>query len=109
VIRAAYAVSGPRPFGTTKRSGVPACPAVPASITSNGPTTNATRYAGSGFDSAKSTCFVPPGSSRSETTGAFASATSAFGAWSESFQGTLYDGSSKHGNARRASMGSKNV
>jgi len=40
---AAYAVSAPRPFGTMNRTGTFAAPPVPASTTSKGPTTNATR------------------------------------------------------------------
>ena len=52
---------------------------------------------------------MPPGSSVSRTTGALPSATWSFLTWNVSFHGTLYAGSSKHGNARRASIGSKNV
>ena len=62
-----------------------------------------------GFDSAKLTSFRPPGSGRSDSTGAFASATSPERTRKRSRHGTLAWGSSKQGITRRASIGSKKV
>ena len=86
------------------RMGVPFLPALPASTRSKGPTANATRYDGSGFVSSKRTAFIPPGSAVSAATGVLESAVSPSRTWSVSCQGTLYEGSSKQGKARRASM-----
>src|SRR5688572_16628540 len=52
---------------------------------------------------------MPPCSGVSRIEGAFASATWSCRTWNVSCHGTLYAGSSKHGNARRASIGWKNV
>ena len=61
---------------------------------------------GSGFDSLNFTAFMLSGSLVSETEGVFANATLSFGTCSVNCHGTLKLGSSKQGNARRASVGS---
>ncbi len=67
----------------------------------NGPAAKATRYVGSGGVVANVTV-VPALDSALDATGMFPSATAPFGTVTVRSKGTLNDGSSKQGKARRA-------
>src|SRR5690349_22169075 len=81
-----------------------------AERTSRGPTANAMRYVGSGFVGANLNVshFLSLDSVR-PVSAAFAIAMFPLGVVMETSNGTLNPGSSKHGNARRASIGSNCV
>src|SRR5690242_9162626 len=73
---------------------------------SHGPTAHAYKYVGNGFVCAKVTVFQPFSAGLSLVSAAFATALSASGIVSDRFNGALKPGSSKHGNASRALIGS---
>src|SRR5690348_4445107 len=73
---------------------------------SHGPTAHAYRYVGSGLVFSKVMVFQPLPAGLSPASAAFATALSASGIVSDSVSGALKPGSSKHGKASRALIGS---
>src|SRR6185437_431588 len=73
---------------------------------SHGPTSHAYKYVGNGLVRAKVIVFQPAPAGLSLVSAAFATALSASGMVSDKSSGALKPGSSKHGNARRALIGS---
>src|ERR1035441_2933165 len=106
VTSAAYLAWPALPLGVTMRTGMRFLPAFPASTNSKGPMAMATRELGSGRVGAKTTFFLPLGSSLWETGEVLETAACSFGMWTVICQGVLKSGWSKQGKARRASVGS---
>ena len=88
------------------RTGTRFLPAVRASLISNGPTPNATRYDGSGRVCRNRTSFIPSPAAVSFATGVLDTAVRVTGTRRVSSQGIFAAGSSTQGKARRASVSS---
>ncbi len=103
---AAVAAAAPRPSGTRMRAGTGA----PGTATSsNGPAAIATRYVGKGGVVSKRVADQPSPWRVREAGAVLLYTRTPSGARTVTVQGVFHRGSSKHGNARRASIGSKSL